>query len=188
MDDLKSQILAYTPQTEREKSDKALILRCMEIFPDTLTRENQICHFTASNWIVNNRHTKALMLHHNIENIWMWSGGHADGESNLLQVALREANEETSLNSVRPITNQIFSLEVFAVPPHFRKGKFISAHIHLNCGFLLEADENEAFHIKPDENSAIRWMTFEEITNEVNKRKMSPHYIDLIARSQKLKS
>ena len=185
MIDLKSQISAYTPHTEREKSDKALILHCIDIFPDILTRNNPICHFTASNWIVNPEHTKAFMLYHNIEQTWMWSGGHADGESNLLSVALREAKEETSLN-VRPISKEIFSLEVFAVPPHIRKGKFVSAHLHLDCSFLLEANENDKFQVKPDENSAMRWMTFEEIITEINNGKMSPHYKTLIEKCKDL--
>lgn len=110
MDNLKSQILAYTPQNEREISDKTLILRCIDAFQDTLTRANTICHFTASNWIINPAHNKALMIHHNINNIWMWTGGHADGNSNLLEVALSEAREETNLKHIHPLSDQIFSM------------------------------------------------------------------------------
>lgn len=183
MDNLKTQILAYTPYTEREKSDKSLILHCIETFPDTLTRENQICHFTASNWIVNPKRTKALMLYHNIQQMWMWSGGHADGDTNLLAVALREASEETSLKDIHPLDTKIFSLEVFAVPPHVRKGKFVSSHLHLNCGFILEANETEPFQIKPDENSGIRWMDFAEIITGIDKHHMSPHYENLIRKT-----
>lgn len=185
MDNLKAQLAAYAPHTEREKSDKALILHCVETFPNILTRDNPICHFTSSCWIINPEHTKALMLYHNIEKMWIWPGGHADGESDLLQVALREANEETSLN-VRSVTKEIFSMEVFAVPPHVRKGKFVSSHLHLNCSFLLEADEHDQFQIKPDENSGIRWMDFNEIITEVDKGHMPPHYKGLIERSQAL--
>lgn len=182
MNDLKSQIIAYTPRTEREASDKDLILYCMETFPDVLTRNNPICHFTASDWIVNPERTKALMLFHNIEQVWMWPGGHADGESDLLQVALREASEETNIQGIRPITDKIFSLEVLTVPPHVRKGKFVSAHLHLNCSFLLEASENDHFQIKPDENSDMRWITFDEILAEVDKGRMAPHFKSLIER------
>ncbi len=186
MDNLKSQILAYTPYTEREASDKALILCCLEKFPDVLTRENAICHFTASNWIINSSHTKALMIYHNIEQMWMWTGGHADGESDLLKVALREAEEETGLRCVFPISREIFSLEVFAVPPHVRRGKFVSSHLHLNCSFLLEADECEMPHIKPDENSGVRWVDFEEVLSGIDRGVMSPHYENLIKKCSEL--
>lgn len=184
MEHLLAQVQAYQPQTQREESDKALILRCVETFSDVLTRQNTICHFTASNWIVNPERTKALMIYHNIEQMWMWTGGHADGESNLLKVALREAREETSLENVQPLSNEIFSLEVFAVPPHVRKGEFVSSHLHLNCGFLLEADEHEFYKIKPDENSGIRWVDFAEIIKNVENGKMSPHYAGLIERTK----
>lgn len=185
MERLREQILAYEPQNQREEADKVLVLRCMETFPDTLTRENSICHFTASNWIVNPERTKALMIYHNIEQMWMWTGGHADGESNLLEVALREAKEETGLGSVRALSEEIFSLEVFPVPPHVRKGEFVSAHLHLNCGFLLEADGREAFRIKPDENSGVRWISFGNIIAGVKAGTMSPHYAGLIKRLEK---
>lgn len=186
MTSLQEQILAYQPYNQNEQSDKALILQCMESFPDVLTRQNLICHFTSSSWIVNPAHTKALLIYHNIEQTWMWTGGHADGESNMFDVALREAKEETSLNSLRALSKDFFSLEVFAVPPHIRRGEFVSAHLHLNCGFLLEADENEAFKIKSDENSGIRWADFSEIIAKSQKGTMSPHYASLIERLEKL--
>ena len=86
MPDLKSQIKNYVPYDERESSDRELILQCLAVFPDVLTRENRICHLTASCWVVNHERTKALMLFHNINRIWMWPGGHADGESDLAAV------------------------------------------------------------------------------------------------------
>lgn len=185
MDLLKSQIENFKPRDERETSDRALTLYCTNAFPDVLTRENPVCHFTASCWVVNRERTKALMLLHNIEQIWMWPGGHADGESNLAEVAKREVLEETSLASARLIDNDIFGLEVFAVPPHVRRGKFVSSHIHLNAGYIFEADEGELFQVKPDENSAIRWMTFEDILAASKAGKMSSHYQKLIDKTLK---
>ncbi len=187
MDAIKSQILAYTPYNEREASDKALFLQCLETFSDLLSRNNPICHFTASNWIVNQDRTKALLIFHNIEQMWMWTGGHADGECDLLNVALREAHEETGLKNIHPLNQHFASLEVFAVPPHIRKGKFISSHLHLNCGFLLEADETEVPKIKPDENSAIEWMTLEDITKAINAGTMGEHYLKLIEKAKLIK-
>ncbi len=185
MDSLKSQIKNFKPYDERETSDRELTLRCINTFPDVLTRENPVCHFTASCWVINPERTKALMLFHNIEQLWMWPGGHADGESNLAEVARREVLEETNLTSARLISNNIFDLEIFAVPPHVRRGKFVSSHIHLNLGYIFEADENELFRVKPDENSAIRWMTFEDILASSKAGKMSSHYQKLIDKTLK---
>ena len=127
-----------------------------------LTRKNPLAHFTASAWIVNPTRTRVLMVYHNIYHSWSWLGGHADGESDLLAVALREAREESGIRSARPISEDIFSLEVLTVDGHEKRGAYVSSHLHLNVTYLLEADEGEALTVKPDENSGVRWFTLEE--------------------------
>lgn len=184
MIDLRSQITNYRPYDQHEKSDQTSFLYCMDIFPDILTRENPICHATSSCWILNRNHTGALMLFHNIEQKWMWPGGHVDGETDFAEVALREAKEETSLSSVNLVNDQIFSLEVLNVPAHIRKGKFVSAHLHLDCSYLLEADDTEPFKTKPDENSAIRWMDFAEIETAIDEGAMEKLYRKLITKTK----
>lgn len=185
MSPLRLQIQNYSPYNQREASDQALILHCFDIFDDLLHRENRLCHFTASSWIVNPERTKVLMIHHNIEHRWMWPGGHADGESDLLQVALREAREETGLTQIRTLSPELFSLEAFAIAAHVRRGELVNSHIHLNCSYLFEADEQSTVHIKPDENNGIRWITFAQVIKGIDEGKMSPHYRDLIEKCLK---
>ena len=93
--ELREQIEKYIPYNEQEEYDKEMMLNYIDTFKDVLTRENKMCHCTASNWIVNKERTKVLMAYHNIYQSWQWPGGHADGNSNLLQVGLKEAREET---------------------------------------------------------------------------------------------
>ena len=102
------------------------------------------------------------MLYHNIYHSWAWPGGHADGEADLLQVALKEVREETGIAQVRPVYTDCISLEILPVGPHFKKGCFVVPHLHLNLTYLLEADDAQQLHSKPDENSAVRWFTPEE--------------------------
>ena len=93
------------------------------------------------------------MAYHNLYQSWAWLGGHADGESDLLSVALREANEESGVLAV-PVSPEIFSLEILHVAPHVKRGKFVCAHLHLNATYLLEADDKAPIRCKPDESSA----------------------------------
>lgn len=80
----------YQPFNEQEKKDKALILDWIKKNDNAFLRDNPVAHITASAWVVNKDRTKVLMVYHNIYNSWSWLGGHADGETDLLLVAMRE--------------------------------------------------------------------------------------------------
>ena len=168
--DLKEKIEKYIPYNEQEKNDKKIMLQYLEQFDNILTRENEFAHFTASTWVLNKEKTKVLMIYHNIYQSWAWTGGHADGESDLLQTAIRELREETGVQNVKILDDNIFSLEVICVNGHVKKGKYVSSHVHLNLTYLLEVDENEKLQIKEDENSNVRWIPIEEISKKVNEK------------------
>lgn len=160
--DLKTQIEHYKPFNEQEEHDKKMILYCLNQNQNVFMRESSLAHMTASAWVVNQDRTKVLMAYHNIYHSWSWLGGHADGETDLLQVALREVREESGVKNVRPITEEIYSLEVLTVDGHVKKGEYVSSHLHLNITYLLEADEADTLSIKEDENSGVAWFPLEE--------------------------
>lgn len=159
---MREKIELYKPFNEQEERDKELILEYMAENPNIFLRESRLAHMTASAWIVNKERTKVLMVYHNIYNSWSWLGGHADGETDLLKVALREAREESGLRNVHPVSEDIYSLESLTVDGHMKKENYVSSHLHLNVTYLLEADEEEALSIKPDENSGLAWFGLEE--------------------------
>ena len=167
---LKEKIEKYIPYNEQEKNDKKIILQYLEQFDNILTRENEFAHFTASSWVLNKEKTKVLMIYHNIYQSWAWTGGHTDGESDLLQTAIRELKEETGVQNVKILDDNIFSLEAICVNGHVKKGKYVSSHVHLNLTYLLEVDENEKLQIKEDENSNVKWIPIEEISKKVNEK------------------
>ena len=155
-------IKEYKPFNEQEEMDKTLILNWIENNENAFLRENAVAHITASAWVVNKDRSKVLMVYHNIYNSWSWLGGHADGETDLLSVAVREVKEEAGISNVRPVSDEIFSLESLTVDGHVKKGKYVSSHLHLNVTYLLEADSEESVSIKEDENSGVVWFSPEE--------------------------
>ena len=159
---LLKQLKAYAPYNEQETNDKEVMIKLLEKESDIFTRENEVAHFTASSWLVNKEHTKVLMIYHNIYHSWSWTGGHADGDMDLLAVAMREAMEETGVKTITPVSKDLFSIEILTVDGHIKRGKYVPSHLHLNVTYLLEADEAEVLHIKQDENSGVAWFTFEE--------------------------
>ena len=117
------------------------------------------------------------MIYHNIYQSWAWTGGHADGDNDLLGVAIRELKEETGIEEVKVIDENIFSIEIVTVDGHVKKGKYVSSHLHLNTTFLLEVDENEELKIKEDENSGVKWVDIDKVIEMTNETKMKPIYI-----------
>lgn len=138
----------YRPYNEQEEMDKPLILNWIKNEKDAFLRENKIAHITASAWVVNKDRSKVLMVYHNIYHSWSWLGGHADGETDLLSVAIREVKEEAGISKVYPVSEEIFSLESLTVDGHVKKGKYVSSHLHLNVTYLLEADPKENVSVK----------------------------------------
>ncbi|NLT95389.1 MAG: NUDIX hydrolase [Clostridia bacterium] len=174
------QIKKYTPYNEQEAQDKEVILQCIEAFDDVLTRNNRLAHITSSAFVVNQTKDKVLMVHHNIYNSWSWTGGHADGAEDLLAVALRELAEETGVKNARPLTNDIFSLDIIPVIGHFKKGQYVSAHVHLSVAYLVEADDSQPLVVKDDENSGVKWVPVEEVCHYSNEPHMQKLYRKLI--------
>lgn len=159
---LQEQLEQYHPFNEQEERDKKVMLQLLKTQPDIFARENEVAHFTASSWLLNREHTKVLMIYHNIYHSWSWTGGHADGEEDLLAVAIKEAQEETGVKEIQTVDDTIFSIETLTVDGHEKRGRYVPSHLHLNVTYLLEADEAEVLRIKPDENSGVKWFALEE--------------------------
>ena len=172
MDRLIHSLESYEPCCEQEERDKRVMLDFLRTGETPLLRGNEVAHFTASAWIVNRSRTRVLMAWHNIYRSWSWTGGHADGEADLLAVAMREAREETGVQTIAPVDERIFSVETLNVNGHEKRGRYVPCHLHMNVTYLLEADENEPLRVKPDENSGVRWMTPEELADSVSEKWM----------------
>lgn len=175
-------IKEYKPWNEQEDKDKEIILNCINLFRDILTRNNEIAHITSSAFIINKSRDKVLMVYHNIYNSWSWTGGHADGEEDLLAVAVREAKEETGIENVIPICNGIFSLDILTVVGHIKKGRYVSPHLHLSLAYLAEADEGEPLIVKADENSGVKWIPIDKINEYSNEPHMHKVYNKIVCK------
>jgi 8-oxo-dGTP pyrophosphatase MutT (NUDIX family) len=159
---LLEELEAYRPWNDQEERDRAELLRRLRSGEALYTRDNAAGHLTASAWVVSPDRTQVLMAYHNLYDSWSWLGGHADGETDLLAVAIREVKEEAGIRHVQPVSKEIFSLESLTVDGHVKRGCYVSSHLHLNVTYLLEADSEEAVAIKADENSGVAWFTPEE--------------------------
>ena len=173
----------YVPRDDQERSDRSVMLEYIARFPENiLTRENRFAHFTASALVVNGAGDKVLMAHHNIYQTWAWPGGHADGESDLLPVALREAREETGIQTLRPLSEAPASLEILPVWGHVKRGAYVSAHQHLNLSYLFAADEGEPLRPCPGENTRVAWLPADRLLHFTQEPQMDFVYRKLLER------
>ena len=155
-------VTAYRPWNEQERWDREELLRRLRSGEALYTRDNRAAHLTASAWVVSPDRQQVLMAYHNLYDSWAWLGGHADGDRDLLAVALREVREESGLTTARAVSPDIYSLEILTVNGHEKRGEYVSSHLHLNVTFLVEADPTEAVRCKPDENSRVGWFALED--------------------------
>ncbi|MFQ8886294.1 NUDIX hydrolase [Anaerobutyricum hallii] len=181
---IKEWLNTFTPFNEQEQVDCQRIRQFLEEEENLLLRDNVKMHFTASAWVLNPSKNKVLMLYHNIYQSWSWSGGHADGEGDLLSVAMKEVKEESGLVSLKPLSDSPISIEILGVQPHYKKQKYVSAHLHLNYTFLLHNTKEEKLKICPEENSKVGWLSPDEAVRSSTEAWMKPIYKKL---NQKMK-
>lgn len=169
-------IKKYIPYNEQEIKEKEIIIEAIEKYNNLLTRENKIMHVTCSGYVINKSWDKVLMIYHKIYKSWAWTGGHADGDEDLLNVAIKEVKEETGIENISLLSDGIFSLEVLTVDGHFKNGEFVGSHLHLNVTYLFEADERERLIINEEETKGVNWLPINELSSYCNE----PYMVDNI--------
>lgn len=175
-DSLYQNLLRYHCYNDQERADRNVFLAYMEQFPNIYQRENVFAHITSSPWIMNKDRDKVLMIYHNIYRSWGWCGGHCDGDKDLIAVALREGMEETGLKELTLVSPEILAIDILPVPPHVKRDRFVSSHVHLNVTYLCIADESMQLYSKPDENSGVAWIPVKNINDYVTEEDMKVVY------------
>ena len=178
-------IQQFKPSNAQEENDKKIILDYIETFPATiLTRDNQMGHLTSSGLILNPAMDKVLMIHHNIYKTWAWTGGHADGDADMLKVAVKEAIEETGVSEIVPLTTEMLSIDIIPVYGHIKNGHYVSSHLHLNTAYVLIADENEKLTINTEETSDVMWVAIDQLSDYSNEPYLIEIYQKLIRKAK----
>lgn len=157
--DLLDKLARFRTTERHEQASREQMIAFVRRHPDCFERSLAIGHVTGSAWILSADGSRALLSHHRKLNKWLQLGGHADGDADVLRVALREAQEESGLTGIEPVSAEIFDVDVHAIPP--RGGD--SAHLHYDVRFLFRATGGERFRVS-DESHDLAWVTPRELT------------------------
>ena len=122
-------------------------------------------HLTGSAWIVSADKRAAVMIHHKKLDRWLQPGGHADGDSDLAAVALKEAQEETQLKSLDLISDKIFDVDIHWIPDNPKD----KGHFHYDVRFLIESDHTESPVVMKETKNA-KWVKMEDISQLTDSR------------------
>ena len=126
---------------------------------DCLLRSCLPGHLTGSAWIVSPDRRRTLLTHHRKLGKWLQLGGHADGDPDLVAVALREAREESGLARITVADPRLFDVDRHWIGSRGAE----PGHWHHDLRFLLEADPEEPLTVS-GESKALAWVEVASVT------------------------
>jgi 8-oxo-dGTP pyrophosphatase MutT (NUDIX family) len=146
-------LTTYAEENPSEKACANQIKTFLGRYDTCFNRELSVGHMTGSAWIVNRLGTHTLLTHHKKLNKWLQPGGHADGDSDILQVAKREADEESGLTDLEIEDGKIFDIDVHQIPARANEIQ----HLHYDIRFVFRAQGSEVFVVS-DESHDLAWV------------------------------
>jgi 8-oxo-dGTP pyrophosphatase MutT (NUDIX family) len=145
----------HQPASVAEAGNVARARHFVEQHADCFHRELLHGHVTGSAWVVNPARDKVLLMHHRKHKEWFQPGGHADGDNDILRVALRETQEETGIGAgdIKLVDGTIFDVDIHTIPPMGAEPR----HTHYDIRFLVEIDDHLPVPGN-DESHAVLWV------------------------------
>ena len=139
----------------------------VEEHEDIFYRELWPAHVTGSAWVVSPDRSRVLMMHHRKHDQWFQPGGHADGDADILRVALRETAEETGMepSQVQLLSSDVFDVDIHTIPAIGDEPQ----HEHIDARFLVEIDDSLEVPGN-DESHEVIWVDLYNVSHYNNNR------------------
>ena len=134
---------------------------------DCFERSNLSGHVTGSAWLVNTDGTHVLLTHHRKLNMWLQLGGHADGDPDVLGVALREAQEESGIDNIEAVSTQLLDIDIHNIPARGDEPE----HYHYDATFAFRTVDTNDFVVS-DESLALEWIDIANLHKRTSEASM----------------
>lgn len=165
---LLNKLRVYRPHDQHERDMYETLLRFVETEANCFDRALPIGHVTGSAWVIDRSRTMTLLTHHAKLERWLQLGGHADGDPDILRVAMREAREESGLDDIRPVSETIFDVDVHSIPARGTEPR----HLHYDVRFLLEADATAPLVVSHESKDLV-WVPLADIDRYSSERSIT---------------
>lgn len=162
LDDL---LKLYKPFDNHEQGSITQLQFFLANTDNAYDRSNLLAHVVADAWILNPQRTHVVLVEHGLNGSWIAPGGHCDGNPDVRQGSIREAEEECGLTNLRPLLNgAILDVATGLVPARDKPWGHEPAHLHFDICFAFEAEDNASLKIS-NESTALKWVSLQEIRN-----------------------
>ena len=155
--DLLDLLARFRARDEANRDAADLFETFVRAHADCAERTLAIGHLTGAAWLVSGDGARVLLTHHRKLQRWLQLGGHADGDTDLARVALREAEEESGLTDLR-VEPEIFDLDRHWIPERGHE----PGHWHYDLRFVVHAEGSEDFVVS-EESLALAWRDIAEL-------------------------
>ena len=165
---LLNQLNRYKVQYPQEYEKVDAMIHLLTKQKNCFDRDNWEGHFTGSAWVVDASRNWVILTHHRKLGLWLQLGGHADGNSNLIDVALKEAKEESGLTQIKVLSNEIFDLDIHKIPKCYGD----PTHFHYDIRFILEADRLSENLLMSQESHDVDWIRIDRVWEKTPEESM----------------
>ncbi len=117
-------------------------------------------HITGSAWLVDSSGEKVLLTHHRKLDRWLQLGGHADGDPDVLEVAVNEAREESGIGDLEVCSPFMFDIDIHLIPARGME----PAHFHYDCRFAVQTLSSDIYTVS-DESHDLRWVMIKDLSS-----------------------
>ncbi|WP_291734650.1 NUDIX hydrolase [Leisingera sp. F5] len=147
----------YKLRTARDRDMWRRLRVFCESEPQAFGRNPETGHVTGSAFVMSPDRTSVLLTHHRKLDRWLQLGGHCDGIADVPFVALKEAYEESGLSRIKPLSGQVFDVDIHEI----RQTAKDRARLHYDVRYLFQA---EAWEIAVSgESYALAWVPLDRL-------------------------
>lgn len=183
-----SQLDQYETVWPEEKGEINRMRGFLRSHSNCYSRELLVGHVTGAALVVNPDYSQVLLTLHKKLGKWLQLGGHCDGNPQIHESALREAEEESGMKDLalvdaapllRTSVSDVplfFDIDIHEIPER----KTEPAHFHYDFRYLVRAANPDSIAIS-EESEALRWFPIEEAFKVTHEKSMHRQFEKLLS-------